>query len=110
LFLQNLFRKNNLDDDGTINNFIRPILSNHTSTRTSDIDDVSKLIMMPMVTLTSTTTTLTSSISSTSMIGLITEHDRPFSDYGHLSMIMIMHDFSDDKLNTLSIIICNLRS
>lgn len=100
--------KNNLDN-GTINNFIHPILINDTSTRTSDINDVSELIMMPMVTLASTTT-LNSSISSTSMIGLIAEHDRPFSNYGHLSMMMIMHDFSDDKLTILSIVICILRS
>jgi hypothetical protein len=53
-----------------------------SSTATTDVDDVSTLMMMPLVTSTSTN----GQSLDTSMSDLIAEHDRPYSEYGHLSM------------------------
>ncbi len=53
------------------------------STAIADIDDMSTLIMMSPVP--STSSAMCPSLP-TSMTDLIAEHDRPYSDYGHLSM------------------------
>ncbi len=53
-------------------------ISTLLSTSITNIDNMSTLLMAPQSTH--------CSYPPTSMIGLIAEHDRPYSQYGHLSM------------------------
>ncbi len=58
-----------------------------SSTSITDVDDVSTLLMMPLVT---TSTSTNYPPLPTSMDDLIAEHDRPYAEYGHLSMIHVL--------------------
>jgi hypothetical protein len=53
------------------------------NTSTTDIDDITTLLTMPLVTSTSTN----NPSLSVSITDLIAEHDRPYADYGHLSKL-----------------------
>ena len=57
-----------------------------SGTSVTDIDDVSTLLMMPLV----ASTSMNCPSLSTSIGDLIAEHDRPYSKYGHLSMSHVL--------------------